>query len=150
MEQQSVIKFLVQKNKTNAEIINELISVYGANPLKSTAVTKWGGGFPKWKKVGGNDARAGQPGTVCNARNTEKVKSGIEKDHQKTIRDVTDSTDISHTSVHKIWRQNLEMKKVCSKLLASLLEAFFISQDQSHDTSVIAFRVHVFHGCIDY
>ncbi len=34
------------------------------------------------------------------------------------IRDVTDSTNISHTSVHKVLRQNLEeKKKVCSKLV---------------------------------
>ncbi len=37
------------------------------------------------------------------------------------IRDVTDSTDILRTSVHKILRQNLEMKKVCSKLVLKVL-----------------------------
>ncbi len=33
------------------------------------------------------------------------------------IRDVIDSSDISRTSVHKILQQNLEMKKVCLKLV---------------------------------
>ncbi len=37
------------------------------------------------------------------------------------IRDVADSNDISCTSVHKIRRQNLEMKKVCSKPVLKVL-----------------------------
>ncbi len=37
------------------------------------------------------------------------------------IRDVTDSTNILCTSVHKIIQQNLEMKKVCSKLALKVL-----------------------------
>ncbi len=45
----------------------------------------------------------------------EKVKREIEKDCQKTIRDVADSTDIWCRSEHKILRKNLEMK-VYSKL----------------------------------
>ncbi len=36
------------------------------------------------------------------------------------IRDVTDSTVISHTSVHKILQQNLEMKE-CLKLVLKVL-----------------------------
>ncbi len=37
------------------------------------------------------------------------------------IRDVTDTTDISRTSVHKILRQNLVIKRVCSKLVLKVL-----------------------------
>ncbi len=37
------------------------------------------------------------------------------------IRDVVNNTDISCTSVHKIVGQNLEMKKVCSKLVLNVL-----------------------------
>ncbi len=45
MEQCSVIKFLVQKNKTNVEITKELTSVYGTHTLKSKVVKKWAGCF---------------------------------------------------------------------------------------------------------
>ncbi len=37
------------------------------------------------------------------------------------ITDFADSTDISRTSVYKILRQNLEMKKVCSKLVCKVM-----------------------------
>ncbi len=33
------------------------------------------------------------------------------------VRDVVDCTDISHMRMHKILQQNLEMKKVCLKLV---------------------------------
>ncbi len=36
-------------------------------------------------------------------------------------REVADSTNISHTSVHEILWQNLEMKKVCLKLVLKVL-----------------------------
>ncbi len=45
-----------------------------------------------------------------NTCNVEKVKREIEKDRWKMIGDVADSINISRTNVHKILRQNLEMK----------------------------------------
>ncbi len=57
---------------------------------------------------------------MCNARNVEKVKPKIE-DHRKMLRDVTNSTDISRTSVRKILQRNLKMKKGCSKLVLKVL-----------------------------
>ncbi len=53
--------------------------------------------------------------------NVKKVIRKIKKDCRTTIGDVTESTDISHTSVHKILRLNLEEKKVCSKLVLKVL-----------------------------
>ncbi len=114
IEQCSVIKFLVQKNKMNAKIMKELMTVYGTHVLKSTAVKKWAGCFWSGRESVCNDAWAGQPATACNMRNIEKVNWEIEKDRQKIIRDVANSTDILRTSIHKILRQNLEMEKVCS------------------------------------
>ncbi len=121
MEQHSVIKCLLQKNETKTEIMNELTSVYGMHALQSTTVKKWAGLFRNGRESVGDDARAGWPATKCNALNIEKVKREIKKDHRKTIRDVTDSNDILSTSVHKIILQNLEMKKVCLKLVLKVL-----------------------------
>ncbi len=120
MEQHSEIKFLVQKNKTNAEIIKELTSAYGTHVVKSTAMKKWAGFFQSERESVCNDARANQPSTVCNTRNVEKAKQEIKKNHRTMIRDVADSINISHTSVHKILLQNLGMK-VCSKLVLKVL-----------------------------
>ncbi len=90
IEQHSVIKFLVKKNKTNTEIMKEQTSVYGTHALKSTAVKKWVGCFWSGRELLGNDTQAGWPATACNVHNVEKVKREI-KDRQKTIRDVADS-----------------------------------------------------------
>ncbi len=101
--------------------MKELTSVYGTHTLKSTAVKKLVGHFRSGRESVGDNARASRLATACNACNVEKVKQEIEKDCRKTIRDVADSTDISCTSVHKILQQNLEMKKVCSKLVLKVL-----------------------------
>ncbi len=63
--------------------------------LKSTAVKKEAGHFWSRRESVGEDARAGQPATVYNTRNIEKVKREIKKDCRKTIRDVAASTDIA-------------------------------------------------------
>ncbi len=104
MEQFFVIKFLVRKNKTNIEIMKELTSVYGTYVLKSTAVKKWAGCFQSGRESVGDDARSGQPATVCNTRNIEKVKRKIKNGRRKMIKDVADITGILRTSVHKILR----------------------------------------------
>ncbi len=110
-EQHSVIKFLVHKNKTNAD----------THTLKSTAVKKWVGRFRSGRELMSDDAWAGRLATACNVHNVEKVKREIKKDRQKMIRDVADSTNITRMRAHKILRQNLEMKKVCSKLFLKVL-----------------------------
>ncbi len=50
MEQCSVIKFLVRKNKTTAEIINECVWHTYIEEYSSEEV---GGLFPKWKRIRG-------------------------------------------------------------------------------------------------
>ncbi len=101
--------------------MKELTSVYGTHMLRSTAVKKRAGCFGSERESVSDDAPAGQPATASNMCNVEKVKWKIEKDHQKMIRDVADSTDILGTSVHKFLWENWEMKKVCSKLVLKVL-----------------------------
>ncbi len=79
--------------------------------MAHTAVKKWAGHFRSWRESVADDARAGQPANI------EKVKWEIKKNRRKMIGEVADSTDISCTVVHKIVRQNLETKRVCSKLV---------------------------------
>ncbi len=75
-----------------------------------------GGSFLKGKRIGGR---------WCSSRSTghrvQKVKWEIEKDCRKMIRNVADNDHILRTSVHKILRQNLEMKKVRSKMVLKVL-----------------------------
>ncbi len=53
-----MIKFLVRKNKTNAEIMKEL-SAYGLYVLKITAVKMLVGRFQSGRESVGDNARAG-------------------------------------------------------------------------------------------
>ncbi len=84
----------------------------------------------------GDDARTGQLATACNA---EKMKQEIAKDCQNMICDVADSTDNSCMNAHKILRQNLKMKKVCSKLVLKVMmleqkkERIFIAETFLND-----------------
>ncbi len=117
----SMITFLVWKNKTNTKIMKEPTSVYGTHTLKSSAVKKCVACFQSGRELVSDDVRVGWPATACNTSNIEKMKREIEKDRWKTIRDVADRTDISCMSVHKILRQNLEMKKMSLKLILKVL-----------------------------
>ncbi len=72
-EQWSVIKFLVEKNKTNTEIMKEQTSMYGMHMLKSTVMKKLAGHFQIEKESWAMMLKLVYR-TVCNARNVEKVK----------------------------------------------------------------------------
>ncbi len=94
--------------------MNKLMCVYDTHAL----MKKWVGHFRSGRESADDDAWADRQATVCNI---EKLKWRIEKDRWKMIRDVADGADISHTSVYKILWQNLEMEKVCLKLVLKVL-----------------------------
>ncbi len=119
-EQKAVAKFLIKKHKSNREIIEELSSVYGTHTLTKATVKKWVGRFCAGRTCLQDDHREGRPATAVNTILREQVKICTDQDCHKQV-DIATSTKISKSSVRTILQQELNMWKVCSKMMPKVL-----------------------------
>ncbi len=116
-----MVKFLIKKHKSNREIIEELSSVYGTRALTKVMVKKWVGHFCAGRTSLQDDHREGKLATAMNTISQEQVKKCINQDCRKTVRDIAKSAKISKSNIHTILRQELNMRKVCSKMVPKVL-----------------------------
>ncbi len=68
-----------------------------------------------------DDHQEGRPATVAHTISLEQVKTCIDQDRCKTMRDVAPITKISKSSIHMILRQELNMQKMYSKMVPKVL-----------------------------
>ena len=68
-----------------------------------------------------NDDRQGRPRTAVTDDNIEKVRDVIRKDRRSGVRAVADEVNLDRESVRGILREELNMRKVCAKMVPKLL-----------------------------
>jgi len=67
------------------------------------------------------DDRPSRPRTVVTDDNTEKVRDVIRKDRRLGVRSVAEEVNLDRESVRRILREELNMRKVCAKMVPKLL-----------------------------
>ncbi len=107
----------MRKHKSNREIIKELSSVYGTYVPAKATVKKWAGHFHAGQTSLRDNHREGRPTTAVNTILWESVKKCIDQDCRKMVRDFATSTKINKSRVHTSLQQELNMWKVCSKMV---------------------------------
>lgn len=120
-EQRINIKFLAKLGKNGREIFECLKQVYGDNSLKEPTVNKWLKRFREGREEVKDDPRPGRPSTSSSDENVERIRACVLKDRRLTVRMIADELSIPKTIVHEILTQNLEMKKLCAKIVPKLL-----------------------------
>lgn len=128
IEQRVVIKFLVKSGKTNAEIRNMLSAVYGNNTMSRSTLYEWIGRFREGRTSVTDDAREGRPVTARSNEKVAAVRTQIDADRRKPLRDVASSVGISHETVRSILRENFNMSKVSPHMVPRVL-----TDEQKHD-----------------
>jgi transposase len=114
------IKFLVKLSKSGPEICQMLQQAYGEDALKRSTVFKWVQRYQEGRKVP-TDKRSGHPSTSCSDENIDHVHSLVLSDRQMTVQMIADELQIGKTSVYFILMENLEMRKICAKIVPNLL-----------------------------
>ena len=72
-----------------------------------------------------DDPRSGRPSTSRTADNIERLKQMVRADRRLTVRMIAEQLSINKDTVWRIITENLEMRKVCAKMVPKLL-----SEDQ--------------------
>jgi len=117
LEQRTNIKFLVKLGKSGNEIREMLVKVYGDNAMKKTAVYKWVKCFSEGRESVPDEERSGQPATSRTEENIAKVCQIVRENRPLTVRSTAEQVNINRETVRKILTEDLDMRKVCAKVV---------------------------------
>ncbi|XP_050520575.1 protein GVQW3-like [Daktulosphaira vitifoliae] len=117
IEQRVNIKFLVKLKKTAAELFRMLCEVYGEECLSRARVFEWHKRYCNEREYVEDDDRSGRPITCSTNENVEKIDKIIRQERRFSVRAVAEMVNIDRESVRKILVENLNMKKVCVKMI---------------------------------
>ena len=120
-EQRVYCKIRAQLGFPPTEIHADLQKVYGNGALKYATVCKWVRHFNDGRESIENDPRVGRPVSVLTEKNVATVKTLIEEDACYTVQEIEELGGIHSSSVLKILRERLELRKVCARWVPNLL-----------------------------
>jgi len=117
LEQQTNIKFLVNLGKSGNEIREMLMQVYGDNAMKKTAVYKWVKRFSDGRESVTDEVRSERPATSRTEENIAKICQIVRENRWLTVRSTAEQVNIDTETVRKILTEDLDMRKVCAKMV---------------------------------
>ncbi|GFV97154.1 protein GVQW3 [Trichonephila clavipes] len=121
IEQRIVVKFHFKLGKTATETYNLLKEVYGSECLFRALVFEWFKRFKDGRQDVEDDSWPGRPSTSKTDENVEKVASLIQSDRRLSIRAIAETVNIDKECLRQILLDNLNMQKVCAKMVPKIL-----------------------------
>jgi len=110
-----------------------LVQVYGDNAMKKTAVYKWVKRFSEGRESVTDEERSGRPATSRTEENIAKICQIVGENRQLTVRSIAEQVNIDREIVRKILTEDLDMRKVCAKIVPKEL-----TEEQSKEESQFA------------
>ena len=111
----------VQLGFPPTEIHADLQKGYGNGALKYATVCKWDRGFNDGGESFENDPLVDRPVSVLTEKNIATVKTLIEGDAHYTMQEIEELSGIHSSSVLKILRERLGLRKICVRWVPHLL-----------------------------
>ena len=117
LDQRTNIKFLVKLGRSGNEIREMLVQIYRDNAMKKTAVYKWVKCFSEGRESVTNEERSGRPVTSRTKENIVTIRQILSEIRRMTVRNIAEQVNIDRTTVRKILTEDLDMRKVCAKMV---------------------------------
>ena len=96
-----------------------LVQVYGDSAMKKTAVYKWVKRFSEGRESVTDEERSGRPATSRTEENIKKIRQIVRENRRLTVRNIAEQVNIDRETVRKILTEDLDMRKVCAKMVYS-------------------------------
>ena len=128
-EQRANLKFLAMLGKTPSESFAMQQQVYGEETMSRIFAFEWHKRFNEGQEEVEDDSWSRRPSTSRTADNIEVVKQKVRADRRLTVRMIAEELSINKDTVWSIITENLEMRKVCAKVVHKLL-----SKDQKQQS----------------
>ena len=115
------LKFLVRLGKTPTEALKLLQEVYGDDTMSRTRLIEWHRRFKEGREQVEDDHKSGRPSTSRTDENVERVRQKVQSDRRLTVRMIAVELDMNNERVWRIITKDLEMRKICAKMVPRLL-----------------------------
>ena len=120
-EQRANLEFLAKFGKTPSESFAMLQQVCGEETMSRTCAFEWHKRFKEGQEEVEDDPRSGRPSRSKTADNIERVKQMVRADRRLMVRMIAEELSINKDTVWSIITENLEIRKVCAKVVPKLL-----------------------------
>ena len=120
-EQRVYYKIQAQLGFPPTDIHADLRNVYENGALKYATVCKWVCQFNDGRESVENDPRVGRLVSVLTEKNVATVKILIEEDASYTMQEIEELSGIHSSSILKILRERLGLRKICVGWVPHLL-----------------------------
>ena len=98
-----------------------LVQVYGDNAMKKTAVYRWVKHFSEGRESVADEERSEQPGASRTEEDIAKNPQIVHENRRLTVRSMAEQVNIDRETVRKILTEDLDMRKVCAKMVPKKL-----------------------------
>jgi len=85
--------------------------------MKKTAVYKWVKCFSEGRESVTDEERSGRPATSRTEENIANVRQILRENRRLTVRSIAEQVNIGREIVRKIFTEDLDMRKVCAKMV---------------------------------
>ena len=116
-EQRCANKFCVKFGESASVIYEKLQRAYGEHSLSRAQVFSWHKSFLEGREQVEDEPRAGRLSTSKTDDNVERVRSLVRSDRRLTLRMISSELNLNRFTVHQILTQDLDMRKVCAKMV---------------------------------
>ena len=99
-----------------------LQTAFGASCMNRGSVLEWHKRFKEGKESVRNDERCGRSKEVNTPELIGQIKNFMDKDHRVSIETISAQFDVSVGTVHTIIRDELKMRKICTKFVPRVLK----------------------------
>nr|XP_027306070.1 protein GVQW3 [Anas platyrhynchos] len=117
LKQRYEIKFCVKLGKMDKETHDVIKEAYGDAAMGRSGVFEWHKLFREGRERVEDDDRSGCPSTIKTNENVSRVKNLLNRDRRMSIRMIAYDLSIPQTQVFEMVKENLAMRKVCTKFL---------------------------------
>ena len=121
VEQRISLKFLACLVKTPTEALKLLQEVYANDTISRTHLFEWHKRFKEGREEVEDDHRSGRPSTSKTDEDVECVRQKVRSDRRLNVRMIADELGMNSERVWRIFTEDLEMRKICAKMVPRLL-----------------------------
>nr|QXJ78547.1 putative DD34D transposase [Floraphis choui] len=121
IEQRFAFKFCVKLGKSPVKTFCMMKTAFGDDSLSERQVFRWHKAFLEGREEVSDEVRVGRPLTTTFDETVVRVRELLNTNRQLSVRLVSQTLNIPKSTVHEIVMNNLQMRKVCVKLVPKVL-----------------------------
>ena len=111
----AMIFYDFRKGFTQQQCFESLQSTFGDEAPSKASVYNWYNEFKRGRRSLKDEEKPGRPISVVTPENIDAVRKLIEQDRHVTYFEIEATLDISATSIRKIMREHLVVRKLCAR-----------------------------------